>query len=51
MKRMFCESALGQVHCVVAGEGAGAPLLLLHQTPRSTDGLPRSCRCSRGSDG
>ena len=34
---MFCESALGQVHCVVAGEGAGAPLLLLHQTPRSTD--------------
>jgi pimeloyl-ACP methyl ester carboxylesterase len=28
---------MGQVHCVVAGDGPGPPLLLLHQTPRSID--------------
>ncbi|MDQ1341649.1 MAG: hypothetical protein QG571_265, partial [Pseudomonadota bacterium] len=37
MKRVLCGSSMGQVHCIVAGEGAGAPLLLLHQTPRSVD--------------
>jgi pimeloyl-ACP methyl ester carboxylesterase len=28
---------MGQVHGVAAGSGAGTPLLLLHQTPRSVD--------------
>lgn len=37
MKRQFCETAMGQVHCVTAGAGPGTPLLLLHQTPRSID--------------
>ena len=37
MKRVLCGSSMGQVHCIVAGEGASAPLLLLHQTPRSVD--------------
>lgn len=37
MKRRFCDTALGQVHCIEAGAGAGPPLLLLHQTPRSVD--------------
>lgn len=37
MCRCLLDSRLGQVHCIVAGEGAGAPLLLLHQTPRSVD--------------
>ena len=37
MKRRFCDTALGQVHCVEAGAGEGPPLLLIHQTPRSID--------------
>ncbi len=37
MRRRFCDTALGQVHCVEAGAGGGPPLLLLHQTPRSVD--------------
>jgi len=37
MRRHLVDTRLGQVHCVVAGEGAGSPLLLLHQTPRSVD--------------
>jgi len=37
MKRAFCDTSLGQVHCVTAGDHAGTPLLLLHQTPRSID--------------
>lgn len=36
-RRFFCDTAMGQVHCVEAGSGAGAPLILLHQTPRSVD--------------
>jgi pimeloyl-ACP methyl ester carboxylesterase len=28
---------MGQVHCLEAGSGPGAPLVLLHQTPRSVD--------------
>jgi pimeloyl-ACP methyl ester carboxylesterase len=37
MKRQFCDTSMGQVHVVTAGEGPGSPLLLLHQTPRSID--------------
>ena len=37
MSRCLLDSRMGQVHCIVAGEGAGVPLLLLHQTPRSVD--------------
>lgn len=37
MSRCLLDTRMGQVHCNVAGEGAGPPLLLLHQTPRSTD--------------
>jgi pimeloyl-ACP methyl ester carboxylesterase len=37
MKRHFCDTHMGQVHVVTAGEGPGTPLLLLHQTPRSID--------------
>jgi pimeloyl-ACP methyl ester carboxylesterase len=37
MKRHLVDTRMGQVHCVVAGSGPGAPLLLLHQTPRSID--------------
>jgi len=37
LKRSFVETKLGQVHVVEAGEGPGAPLVLLHQTPRSVD--------------
>jgi pimeloyl-ACP methyl ester carboxylesterase len=37
MKRLFCDTSMGQVHVVTAGAGAGTPLLLLHQTPRSID--------------
>jgi pimeloyl-ACP methyl ester carboxylesterase len=37
MKRHLIDTRMGQVHCVAAGSGAGAPLLLLHQTPRSID--------------
>lgn len=36
-RRFFCDTEMGQVHCVEAGSGAGAPLILLHQTPRSVD--------------
>jgi pimeloyl-ACP methyl ester carboxylesterase len=37
MKRHLIDTGMGQVHCVVGGSGPGAPLLLLHQTPRSID--------------
>jgi len=37
MKRHLVDTRLGQVHCIVAGEDPGTPLLLLHQTPRSVD--------------
>ncbi len=37
MKRLFCDTAMGQVHVVTAGDGPGAPLLLMHQVPRSID--------------
>lgn len=50
-KRLFCRTSLGQVHCVVAGNDPGTPLLLLHQTPRSVDEyaevLPRLARRRR----
>lgn len=36
-RRFFCETAMGRVHGVEAGSGCGAPLVLLHQTPRSVD--------------
>jgi pimeloyl-ACP methyl ester carboxylesterase len=36
-RRFFCDTAMGQVHGVEAGSGEGAPLILLHQTPRSVD--------------
>lgn len=37
MPRRLCDTRMGQVHCVESGAGTGAPLLLLHQTPRSVD--------------
>lgn len=37
MRRRFCDTPLGQVHCLEAGAGEGPPLLLIHQTPRSID--------------
>lgn len=37
LRRHFCDTRMGQVHCVEAGDGAATPLLLLHQTPRSVD--------------
>lgn len=37
MRRHLCDSRLGQVHCIEAGARSSAPLLLLHQTPRSVD--------------
>lgn len=37
MRRHFFDTGMGQVHVVTAGEAPGAPLLLLHQTPRSID--------------
>jgi pimeloyl-ACP methyl ester carboxylesterase len=37
MSRCLFDSRLGQVHCIVAGESSGVPLLLLHPTPRSID--------------
>jgi pimeloyl-ACP methyl ester carboxylesterase len=37
MKRFFCDTRMGQVHGLAAGTGAGTPILLLHQTPRSVD--------------
>lgn len=46
--RRFCRTRLGHVHCVLAGDDARAPLVLLHQTPRSVDefaeALPRLAR-------
>src|SRR5512146_257706 len=36
-RRFFCDTAMGRVHCVDSGSGGGAPLVLLHQTPRSVD--------------
>jgi pimeloyl-ACP methyl ester carboxylesterase len=36
-RRVFCDTHMGQVHCVTGGQGEATPLLLLHQTPRSTD--------------
>ncbi len=36
-QRRLVATALGQVHCVEAGEGEGPPVVLLHQTPRSVD--------------
>ena len=36
-RRFFCDTAMGQVHGVESGSGEGAPLILLHQTPRSVD--------------
>jgi pimeloyl-ACP methyl ester carboxylesterase len=36
-RRFFCDTAMGQVHCVESGSGDGVPLILLHQTPRSVD--------------
>jgi pimeloyl-ACP methyl ester carboxylesterase len=37
MERHFVKTSLGQVHVVEAGQGAGPPVVLMHQTPRSTD--------------
>jgi len=37
MRRQFCDTRMGQVHVVTAGNEPGTPLLLLHQTPRSID--------------
>jgi pimeloyl-ACP methyl ester carboxylesterase len=37
MERHFVKTSLGQVHVVGAGQGAGPPVVLMHQTPRSTD--------------
>ncbi|MGE5245760.1 MAG: alpha/beta fold hydrolase [Betaproteobacteria bacterium] len=37
MRRHFCDTRMGQVHCIEAGTGSATPLLLLHQTPRSVD--------------
>jgi len=37
MRRQFCDTSMGQVHCVTMGEAGGTPLLLMHQTPRSVD--------------
>jgi len=36
-RRFFCDTAMGQVHGIESGSGGGAPLVLLHQTPRSVD--------------
>jgi pimeloyl-ACP methyl ester carboxylesterase len=41
MRRHLLRTRMGHVHCVddgdAGGDAAGAPLVLLHQTPRSTD--------------
>jgi pimeloyl-ACP methyl ester carboxylesterase len=37
VRRHFCDTRMGQVHCIAAGDDPGPPLVLLHQTPRSTD--------------
>ena len=37
VRRAFFDSPLGQAHYVEAGEPTGIPVVLLHQTPRSTD--------------
>lgn len=36
-RRRFCDTRMGQVHCITAGADPGPPLVLLHQTPRSSD--------------
>lgn len=36
-RRAFFDSPLGQAHYVEAGAREGVPMVLLHQTPRSTD--------------
>lgn len=36
-RRAFFQSPLGQAHFIEAGPAEGAPVVLLHQTPRSTD--------------
>ena len=36
-RRFFRDTSMGQVHGVEAGSGEGAPLVLLHQIPRSVD--------------
>lgn len=36
-RRTFCDTRMGQVHCVLAGDDPRPPLVLLHQTPRSID--------------
>lgn len=36
-RRTLCDTRMGQVHCVLAGDDPRPPLVLLHQTPRSTD--------------
>lgn len=35
--RLLVPTALGRVHCLVAGPAEGLPVVLLHQTPRSVD--------------
>lgn len=37
MRRVLCDTSMGQVHCLLEGRGLATPLLLLHQTPRSVD--------------
>jgi len=37
MRRVLCDTSMGQVHCLLEGQGPATPLLLLHQTPRSVD--------------
>ena len=37
MERCFVTTNLGQVHVVVDGDAGAPPVVLLHQTPRSTD--------------
>jgi pimeloyl-ACP methyl ester carboxylesterase len=37
MYRRFCASPLGNLHVFEAGDRGGATVVLLHQTPRSTD--------------
>lgn len=36
-RRRFCDTPMGQVHVLEAGPDVGAPIVLLHQTPRSMD--------------
>lgn len=37
LRRGYADTELGQLHYAEAGAGTGAPLILLHQTPRSLD--------------